>query len=79
MAADCWINIQGLESWKSFSDSLAARLCVIWALPIRVSCESAGRQPGQRQGGAWFHGMSYVEDAVLELAEMAPLLGSETS
>lgn len=52
---------------------------MIWPLPIRVSCESAGRQPGQRQGGAWFHGMSYVEGVALKLAEMASLLGSDTS
>lgn len=48
------IHIQGLESWHSSPTPLQLGPCVIWALPIKLLCESAGREPWQ---GASFHGV----------------------
>lgn len=59
------IYIQGLEGWYSSPTPLQLGLCVIWALTVRLLCESAGREPWQgasfpasflcRQDGPFLH------------------------
>ena len=75
VAIRIWSTIQGLESWHSSPTPLQLGLCVIWALAVRLLCESAGREPWQ---GASFHGWAVQGSCGSGAAVMPPLPGSSS-